>query len=105
MHDTLVTFFDGARADIERGLRSGVITLAEDTTVDEKLLMARGLGRLAPEQAAAFRSRLVALFEEFGATVDGESVTGPDARPAYGLVLAMYRMVDAVEDGSTEEPA
>jgi len=105
MHDTLVTFFDGARGDIERGLRSGVISLADDSPVDEKLLMARGLGRLAPEQAAAFRTRLLALFEEFGATVEGTSVSGPDARPAYGLVLAMYPMVDAVEDGSTEEPA
>ena len=105
MHDTLVTIFDGARDDIEQGLRQGVISVEEDVAPEHKLLLARGLGRLSPEAAAAFRERLAALFEEFGATEADAPASGPDARPAYGLVISMYPMVDPVSDGSTEEPA
>jgi DNA-binding transcriptional ArsR family regulator len=105
MHDTLATFFDSARDDIERGLRAGVITTEEDAAPEHKLFLARGLGRLDAAQAADFRARLLELFEAFGATSgDGAVVSGPDAPPAYGLVLGMYTMVDPVSDGSTEDP-
>jgi hypothetical protein len=105
MHDTLVTIFDGARDDIERGLRAGLITTDDGAPPDRKLLLARGLGRLTPEQAEAFRTRLVALLDEFGDTETEAPVTGPDRRPAFGLVLSMYPMVDVIADGSTEEHA
>jgi len=104
-HDTLATFFDGARDDIERGLRAGVIATEEDAPPERKLVLARGMGRLDAAQAADFRARLLELFAAFGATEgDGAVVTGPDAAPPYGLVLAMYSMVDPVADGSTEGP-
>ena len=104
MHETLTTIFDGARDDIERGLRAGLIDVSEDAAPSDKLVIARGLGRLTAEQAAGFRARLLALFEEFGATED-VALGSDDPRPGYGLVVAMYRTVDAVGDGSTEDEA
>ena len=97
MHDTLVTIFDTARDDIERGLRLGVITTAEDADPGSKLLLARGLARLSPERAADLRKRLAELFDEFGA--EDETIP-PDATvPSYGLVLSFYAMTD---EGETE---
>jgi DNA-binding transcriptional ArsR family regulator len=104
MHETLVTIFDSARDDIERGLRQGVISVEEDDRPERKLMLARGLGRLSPDAAAEFRKRLAALSDEFGATETDSPVSGPDAQQAYGLVIAMYPMVDPVADGSTEDP-
>jgi DNA-binding transcriptional ArsR family regulator len=95
MHDTLATIFDTARDDIERGLRTGVITTAEDADPGSKLLLARGLARLTPERAAVVRQRLVELFDEFGAD---DPSTPPDADvPSYGLVLSFYAMTDEGE--------
>lgn len=94
MHEALTTIFDGARDDIERGLRAGAISTSEDAAPATKLVLGRGIGRLDPVAAVAFRERLTALFEEFGADADG----GPgDARPAYGLVLGFYPLVDVRE--------
>ena len=95
MHETLATLFDTARDDIERGLRSGVVTTAEDADPATRLLLARGLGRLSPEKAADLRARLLALFEEFDA--DQHATGRTDDLPTYGLVLAMYPMADAQE--------
>jgi DNA-binding transcriptional ArsR family regulator len=97
MHDALVTIFDGARDDIERGLRAGRISTAEDADPAAKLLLARGLVRLEPERATALRERLVALFEEYGG---GQSDPADPSLPAYGLVLSLYVLVD---DPSTDE--
>lgn len=97
MHEALTTIFDGARDDIERALRAGVVSLAEDAPVETRLVLARGLARLDPAAAVAFRERLVALFEEFGAdglSADGHAVP---ARPAYGLLLGFYPMADPAE--------
>jgi DNA-binding transcriptional ArsR family regulator len=94
MHDTLTTIFDGARDDIERGLRVGLVTTDPEADAASKLLLARGLARLSPERAADLRGRLAALFEEFGADAHGD--TDPSL-PAYGLVLAMYAMADEPE--------
>ena len=91
MHDTLTTIFDGARDDIERGLRAGTITTAEDAEPATKLLLARGLARLSPERAADLRARLVALFEEFS---DEDGHAAEPGLPAFGLVLSMYAMPD-----------
>jgi DNA-binding transcriptional ArsR family regulator len=86
LHDVLVTVFDSARDDIERGLRSGVIGIAEDADPATKLLLSKGLARLSPERAAELRTRILELFNEFDAD---EPIDG--GRP-YGLVLGFYPM-------------
>jgi hypothetical protein len=99
MHDTLTTIFDGARDDIERGLRAGTITTAEDAEPATKLLLARGLARLSPERAADLRARLVALFEEFS---DEDGHAAEPGLPAFGLVLSMYALPEPTESEETE---
>lgn len=97
MHDTLTTIFEGARDDIESGLRAGTISTSEDAEPASKLLLARGLARLTTERAAELRDRLVALFEEFAADGDGAA----PGLPAYGLVLSMYAMPDPADAEET----
>lgn len=91
MHDTLTALFDGARDDIARSLRAGVATTDPDGDAATRLLLARGLARLSPEHARAFRDRLAALFAEFGDHED----RAEDGRPAasYGVVLCLYPSV------------
>lgn len=98
MHDTLVTIFDGARDDIERSLRAGVASTASDAPPERKLLLARGLARLGPEQVAGIHARLTALFEEFGLEPgDAPASTPGDDRPGYGLVIGLYPMVEPTD--------
>ena len=97
MHEALATIFDGARDDIERGLRAGRISTAEDADPAMKLLLARGLVRLAPDRAAELRDRLVALFDEYGGS---QADPSDPSLPAYGLVLSLYVLVD---EPSTDE--
>ena len=99
MHDTLSTIFDGARDEIERGLRAGAISTAEDAAPESKLLLARGLARLSPARAAELRARLAALFEEFS---DETGEAAAPGLPAYGLVLSMYAMPETAETEETE---
>lgn len=98
MHETLAALFDGARDDIERSLRAGVASTDPDGDPATRLLLARGLARLSPERARAFRERLAALFDEFGAH-DDRAEDG-QAASAYGLVLGMYPSItgDLEED-------
>lgn len=96
MHATLTTIFDGARDDIERGLRAGTISTSEDADPSTKLLLARGLARVSPERAAELRERLVALFEAFS-NEDDETEGEP-----YGLVLSMYALADIPDAGSDD---
>lgn len=95
LHDVLTTVFEGARDDIERGLRSGAIRVDEGAAADMKLIVSKGLARLSPAQAVAFRERLVELIGSF----DAADTPAPDDARAYGLVLGFYPMTDA----STEE--
>ena len=99
MHDTLSTIFDGARDDIEAGLRAGTISTSEDADPASKLFLARGLARLAPERAAELRARLVTVFEEFAD--EGEHAADAGL-PAYGVVLSMYAMADTTADPTTD---
>lgn len=96
MHETLTTVFDGARDEIERGLAAGIISAAEDAAPETKLVLARGLADLAPDQALAFRDRLVALFEEFGATTSGDPQPSRRSGRPYGLLVGFYPMTDAL---------
>ena len=100
MHDTLSTIFDGARDDIEAGLRAGTITTDEDAHPAAKLLLARGLARLSPERAAELRARLVALFDEFA---DDAAETADPSLPAFGLVLSMYAMPDTTSSPEDDQ--
>lgn len=97
MHDALAALFDGAREDIERSLRAGVATTDPDADAATRLLLARGLARLSPEHARAFRDRLMALFDEFGAH-DDRAEDGR-ATQAYGLVLGLYPSATESIDG------
>jgi hypothetical protein len=98
LHETLTTLFDGARDDIERGLRAGVISTAEDASLDRKLLLTRGLARLEPDRAAAFGARLRALADEFGVDDDDAPLPdSPDRRPAYGLVMAFFPLAEPTD--------
>lgn len=95
-HDVLTTVFDGARDDIESGVRAGTIDLAQDAEPLRRVVIAKGMARLTPAQAAEFQARLRALLEDFGDDpLDGEGA-------AYGFVLGFYPMPDAsaVDDAS-----
>ncbi len=94
MHDVLTTVFDGARDDIERGLRSGVIGTGEDADPSTKLLLSKGLARLSKAQAEAVRTHILEL-------IDGFDAEHGDGQP-YGLVLGFYPMAD-LESAETDE--
>lgn len=98
MHETLAALFDGARDDVERALRAGVATTDPDGDNATRLLLARGLARLTPERARAFRERLAALFDEFG--VHDDRTEDGQAAGSYGLVLCLYPSVT----GDAQEP-
>lgn len=94
LREVLTTVFDSARDDIERGLRTGVIRVEEDSDPHARLLVSKGLARLTAAQAIAFRERLVELIASFDS-----ADTADDARP-YGLVLGFYPVTDPA---TTEE--
>jgi len=96
LHDVLTTVFESARDDIERGLRSGAIRVDEGRDDHRRLVVSKGLARLTPEQAVAFRERLLELIGSF----EGADVAEPtgEVQP-YGLVLGFYPVSDRdVED-------
>jgi DNA-binding transcriptional ArsR family regulator len=103
LHDMLTTVFDGAREDIERGIRAGVVDLSETSDPLRRVILAKGLARLSPARAAEFRARLDALlhaFDDDPPTVDGDP---------YGFVLSFYPMsgipADESAGGSGEGPS
>jgi hypothetical protein len=86
LHDMLTTVFDGARDDIERGIRAGVIDLGEETDPLRRVVLAKGLTRLSPARATEFQARLRDLlhaFEDDPLDVEAD---------AYGFVLGFYPM-------------
>jgi DNA-binding transcriptional ArsR family regulator len=98
LHDVLTTVFESARDDIERGLRAGVIRVDEGDDTHRRLVVSKGLARLTPEQAVAFRERLVELIGSFESADVTEPAEG--VRP-YGLVLGFYPVTDV--DGEEDE--
>jgi DNA-binding transcriptional ArsR family regulator len=97
MHEVLTTVFDGARDDIERGLRTGVIGSGEDADPASKLLLSKGLTRLSTAQAMTVRARLIELIDGFDAEVSDDGDGG-----AYGLVLGFYPMADLESEPGDE---
>jgi len=96
LHDMLTTVFDGAREDIERGLRVGAIVVGEDSDPLKRLVLAKVLARLSPARAAEFRERLKDLLRSFD-----DGVADPDG-DAYGFVIGFYPMTGVPAD---EDPA
>lgn len=90
LHDVLTTVFDGARDDIERGLRDGVIEVGDDADPATRLVVSKAVARLTPEQALQVRDRLTELIGGF------EGPEPVDAHRPYGLVVGFYAMADLV---------
>jgi DNA-binding transcriptional ArsR family regulator len=99
LHDMLTTVFDGARDDIERGIRAGAIDLTEETDPLRRVILAKGITRLSAERAAEFQARLKALIESY----DDDNEAG---EAAFGFVLGFYPMtgVPAEDDPAPEDP-
>jgi DNA-binding transcriptional ArsR family regulator len=98
LHDVLTTVFESARDDIERGLRTGVIRVDEGDESHRRLIVSKGLARLTPEQAVAFRERLVELIGSFESADVAEPADGVGP---YGLVLGFYPVTD--REGEEDE--
>lgn len=103
MHDVLATIFDGAREEIERGLAAGRIVVGDDVPAERKLLLLKGLSRLAPERAQELRDRLVAVLEEY----TGDPAAQDGAGDPFAVVLAVYPTDPAgtADDTEKERPA
>jgi DNA-binding transcriptional ArsR family regulator len=97
LHDMLTTIFDGARDDIERGIRDGAIDLTDDADPLRKVILAKGLARLSPERATEFRARLQALLDAFD---DDPPAAGGDP---FGVVLGFYPMAAGAPEERTTD--
>jgi len=97
LHDMLTTVFDGARDDIERGIRAGLIDLSEGPDAVHRVILAKGLSRLSPTRAEEFRARLNELINAFA----DDPIDVP-AEP-YGYVLSFYPMAGEPGDGPAEK--
>ena len=96
LHDMLTTVFDGARDDIERGIRAGMIDLSEGSDSNRRIILAKGLTRLSPARAEDFRAKLNDLINAYA----DDPIDVP-AEP-FGYVLSFYPMAGEPEVGSTE---
>jgi len=88
LHDVLTTVFDGARDDIERGLRDGIIGIGDDADPVTRLVVSKGIARLTAEQARQVRDRLEELIRGF------DQPEPTDAHRPYGLVVGFYPMAE-----------
>jgi DNA-binding transcriptional ArsR family regulator len=85
VHDVLAVIFDSVRDEIERGLRSGLVTGGEDDPLRELLI--RGLTMVHPDRAAELRERLRALIAEYD--TDAPEKAAPGSVP-FGYLIALY---------------
>ncbi len=92
LHDMLTTIFDGAREDIERGIRAGAIVVGEEADPLKRLVLAKMLARLTPARAAELRERLKELLRSFE-----DEQSDPDGEP-YGFVLGFYPLTGVPAD-------
>ena len=98
LHETLRAVFDTARSELELAIRLRSVDASPDAPPDRRLLLSRGLTRLAPARAIELRERLTGLLEEYGADDDSADAV------AWGLVVALYPMPIPESDTDTEEP-
>ncbi len=75
------------RAEIHRGLNSGVIDNSEDAPLTRKLKIWREASRLSPSQAEEFYTRLEALAAEYGAHLNEPE--NANCQP-YTLIISIY---------------
>jgi hypothetical protein len=108
MRSVVSSVFAAAQSDIEAAVHAGRARIedeAEDADAGddrEPVLLSKGLDRLTRAEAAEFRRRLRALYEEFGRHSDedrehhdrGRGKAAAGRRP-FGLVLAFYPIADA----------
>ena len=85
VHDVMAVIFDSVREEIERALRSGLVTTDEDDPLRE--LLVRGLTRIHPDRAVELRERLRALLAEYD--TDTHDKAEPDSVP-FGYLIALY---------------
>lgn len=95
--DMLTVIFGSVRDDMERGIRSGLITGGDDPLRD---LLIRGLTSLTPERASELRGRLRALLDEFDMLDVGAAE--PGSRP-FGYLMALYPIADAAAAADPEK--
>ena len=101
--ETLLAYvFDKARAKLKKGLQEGWIGNDPSADPRHRFTALRGSMRLAPEQAAAFFTRLEALSEDFFA----QESSPPSGGDWYDCVVAMYPVrLSAPAQAPTEEKA
>ena len=85
VHDVMAVIFDSVRDEIERALRSGLVTTGEDDPLRELLI--RGLTRIHPDRAVELRERLRALLAEYD--IDTHDKAEPGSVP-FGYLIALY---------------
>jgi DNA-binding transcriptional ArsR family regulator len=101
MRSVLASVFDAARADIEDAVRAGRARLEDEPDGGddrEPVLLSKGIDRLTRAEAAEFRRRLRALYEEFSHASDADPGRrrrgGADERHPFGTVLAFYPVAE-----------
>ena len=98
LHETLRAVFDTARSELELAIRLRSVDASPDAAPDRRLLLSRGLTRMAPDRATELRERLARLLEEYAADDDTADAIG------WGLVVALYPMPIIDRDIDTEQP-
>jgi DNA-binding transcriptional ArsR family regulator len=102
LKSVVASVFDATVAEIDDAVLAGRARLVDDesddeTAVGEAIVLSKGLDRLTRAEAVAFRERLRALYEEFGAHSGAKARPGagePGERHPFGLVLAFYPMAE-----------
>lgn len=94
LHQTLVSIFDTARAEVERAIRTGAVDAGPDAPSQRRLLVNRGVVRLSATRANELRRRLMELTQEFEA--DEAAPDDPEAI-SLGVVLAVYPLATPPE--------
>jgi transposase-like protein len=86
--DTVIdAMIDPIRAEIHRGIKSGLIDTSENAPQTRKLRINRELSRLSEAEAEAFYTRLEALIDEFNSFRSNHE---NDDTQAYTLIIGIY---------------
>lgn len=68
MGTLVTTMFDGARANVLSGLRSGNAVMHREAPDDKRVVVSYSASAMPPERAGQFRNALLKVIEEFQAT-------------------------------------
>lgn len=87
--DTVIdAMIDPIRAEIQRGINSGLIDTSENAPQTRKLRINRELSRLSEAEAEAFYARLQAVIDEFNSFSAAHE--NDDDAQAYTLIIGIY---------------